>query len=119
MPEIAPFGAWPSPITAALAAAGAVRIGGVALDGEDVYWLEGRPADQGRNVVVRMRNGGLVEDVTVPPFNVRSRVHEYGGGAFAVAAGTLFFVEDADQRVWRQDPAAAPWPLTPEGRGRH
>jgi dipeptidyl aminopeptidase/acylaminoacyl peptidase len=119
MPEITPFGAWASPITAVLAASGAVRIGGLALDGDDIYWLEGRPADQGRNVVVRMRASGLVEDVTAPPLNVRSRVHEYGGGAFAVAAGTLFFVEDADQRVWRRDPDGAPRPLTPEGPGRH
>jgi dipeptidyl aminopeptidase/acylaminoacyl peptidase len=120
MHRLARYGTWPSPITPALAASGAVRIGGLCLDGEDIYWLEGRPAEQGRNVIVRRHADGRTEDVTPAGFNVRSRVHEYGGGAFTVADGTVFFVNDADQRLWRQDPgAAAPRPLTPEGRARY
>ncbi len=119
MSRVAPYGTWSSPITAALAASGSVRVGGVCLDGDDVYWVEARPAERGRSVVVRRRAGGRVEDVTPADFNVRSRVHEYGGGAFAVGAGTVFFVNDADQRLWRQDPGAPPRPMTPEAPARH
>jgi dipeptidyl aminopeptidase/acylaminoacyl peptidase len=118
MPSLARHGTWPSPITPALAASGAVRIGGLKLDGGDVYWSEGRPSEQGRNLVVRRRADGRVEDVTPAGFNVRSRVHEYGGGAFTAHQGALFFVNDADQRLWRQDPGAAPVPLTPPGKAR-
>jgi dipeptidyl aminopeptidase/acylaminoacyl peptidase len=118
-PATAPFGSWRSPVSAAVAGSGAVRIGGVALDGRDTYWVEGRPAEGGRNVVVCRRRSGVVEDVTPAPFNVRSRVHEYGGGAFTVAGGSVFFVEDVDQRVWRQDPGAAPHPLLSDRGARH
>jgi dipeptidyl aminopeptidase/acylaminoacyl peptidase len=118
-PSVAPFGAWASPITAALAASGIVRLTGVALDGDDVYWNEGRPAEGGRNVVVRRQASGAVADATPPPFNVRSRVHEYGGGAFAVRDGVLFFVHDADQRIWRLDSDGGLRPLTPDRAGRH
>jgi dipeptidyl aminopeptidase/acylaminoacyl peptidase len=114
----APFGSWSSPISAFVAASGAIRVAGVALDGDDLYWLEGRPAEGGRSVLVRRASDGVVADVTPRPFNVRSRVHEYGGGAFAVAAGAIFFVEDSDQRIWRLQHGEAQ-PLTPEGRGRH
>jgi dipeptidyl aminopeptidase/acylaminoacyl peptidase len=114
----AAHGTWASPITPELAAAGAVRVGGLRLDGEDLYWVEGRPSEQGRNVLVRRHADGRVEDLTPAGLNVRSRVHEYGGGAFTVRGGAVFFVNDADQRLYRQDPGAAPRPLTPEGGGR-
>jgi dipeptidyl aminopeptidase/acylaminoacyl peptidase len=119
MPSQARHGTWSSPITPALAASGAVRIGGLKIDGGDVYWSEGRPAEQGRNLVVRRRADGQIEDVTPPGFNVRSRVHEYGGGTFAAHEGTLYFVNDGDQRVWRQDPGAAPVAITPAGNFRY
>jgi dipeptidyl aminopeptidase/acylaminoacyl peptidase len=119
MPRLSPHGSWSSPITPALAASGAVRISGLALDAGDAYWSEGRPAEQGRNVIVCRRANGTVEDITPAGFNVRSRVHEYGGGAFTARNGTVFFVNDSDQRVWRQEPGAAPIPVTPEGTARH
>jgi dipeptidyl aminopeptidase/acylaminoacyl peptidase len=119
MHRLARHGTWPSPITPALAASGAVRMSGVKLDGADIYWAEGRPAEQGRNVIVRRRADGHTEDLTPPGFNVRSRVHEYGGGAFTVHQGSVFFVNDADQRLWRQDPGADPVPLTPAGISRY
>jgi dipeptidyl aminopeptidase/acylaminoacyl peptidase len=122
MKGIAPYGTWRSPVTASLAAAGAVRFGGVALDGDHVYWIEGRPAERGRNVVARRRlddAAAPATDLTPAPFNVRSRVHEYGGGAFAARDGVVYFSNDADQRLWRQRPPEAPVPLTPEGRRRH
>jgi dipeptidyl aminopeptidase/acylaminoacyl peptidase len=88
----------------------------VALDGDDVYWLEGRPAEGGRNVLVRRRADGTIEDVTPSPFNVRTRVHEYGGGAYIVDDGTIWFSNFADQRVYRIAPrASTAHPLTPEG----
>lgn len=89
------------------------------VDDDVVYWLEARPSEAGRNVVVRRDPGGTVEDVTPPGFNVRSRVHEYGGGAFTVHDGTVFFVNDADQRVWAQPRASTPRPLTPESGARY
>ncbi len=118
MPHLAPYGTWPSPLTPALGAAAAVEIEGLCLDGDEVYWVERRPAE-GRNVAVRRRADGRVEDVTLPGFDVRSRVHEYGGGALAASGGSVFFVNDADQRLWLQAPGAPPRPLTPEGRSRY
>jgi len=96
LPTIAPFGSWKSPITTDLIVAETIGLGQIALDGDDVYWIEGRPREGGRNVVVR--NGA---DVTPAPFNARTRVHEYGGGAFAGAKGIVYFVNDSDQQLYR------------------
>ena len=112
-PQVAPYGSWKSPITADLIVAGTVGLGGIALDGEDVYWTEGRPAEAGRNVIVRRTPDGKTTDVTPPPFNVRTRVHEYGGGAFTVRDGTIYFSNFADQRLYKQAPDTEPQPLTP------
>jgi dipeptidyl aminopeptidase/acylaminoacyl peptidase len=106
----APFGAWPSPLSAEAVAEGSVRLGGLALDGDDVYWVESRPSEQGRLSLLRKRQGGRVEEVVRVPFSVRTRVHEYGGGAFAVADGVVIFANDADQRLYRIDTTrSAPW----------
>jgi dipeptidyl aminopeptidase/acylaminoacyl peptidase len=119
--QIAPYGSWASPITSELIVASTIGLGEVLLDGEDVYWLESRPQEGGRSVVMRLSPGGEPVEATppVPPagevaFNVRSRVHEYGGGAYFVADGTVYFSNDRDQRLYRQDPGAAPVPITPE-----
>ena len=82
----APYGAWASPLSAARATAGALRLGQIALDGDDVYWLEGRASEGGRNVLVRASAGAPPVDVSPPGFNVRTRVHEYGGAAYVVHA---------------------------------
>ena len=109
-----PFGSWPSPLTAAAVASQTLRFGGVALDADAVYWSEGRPAEGGRNVVVRRRGDGTVEDAIPPGFNARTLVHEYGGGAFAVSRGDLYFSNFDDQRIYRiQRSTAAPVPMTP------
>src|SRR5919202_190423 len=117
MPEqkVAPYGSWASPITADLIASGTIALGQIALDGEDIYWSELRPTEGGRVVVVRHSPDGRTTDVTshMPWTNCRTRVHEYGGGAFAVADGTVYFTNFADQRLYRQDPGATPRPLTP------
>ncbi len=104
------FGAWPSPLSAEAVAEGSVRLGGLALDGDEVYWVESRPAEQGRLVLLRKREGGAVEEVVRAPYSVRSRVHEYGGGAFTVDRGEVIFANDADQRLYRiATTREAPW----------
>ena len=90
MPQVAPFGSWKSPITSDLLVAATVGLAEARPDGDDVYWLEQRPTEGGRSVVVRWSPSGGVEDVTPAPFNARTRVHEYGGGAYCVAGGTVF-----------------------------
>lgn len=114
MPVTAPYGSWKSPVTTALIVTGAVGLGQIALDGEDVYFVEMRPAEGGRMVIVRRSTDGAATDVTPPPFSVRTRVHEYGGAAFLVAGGVVWFANFADQRLYRQDPGSEPRPITPE-----
>jgi dipeptidyl aminopeptidase/acylaminoacyl peptidase len=124
MPDIAPYGAWVSPLSAAAVAAAGLRLGAVAVDAGDIYWLEGRPAEGGRYVLMRRRNDGRLEDVTPPDMNVRTRVHEYGGGAYAVTHGDVFAVHFADQRIYRIDATgetgpAPPQPITADGPFRY
>ena len=101
-----------------MVAAQGLRLGGVRMDGEDVYWLEGRPAEGGRTVLVRRTRDGRCDDVTPAPFNVRTRVHEYGGGAYTVADKAVYFSNFSDQRIYRVSPstAVAPAAMTAEGR---
>jgi dipeptidyl aminopeptidase/acylaminoacyl peptidase len=106
-----PYGTWPSPLTAAALASQGLRLGGVAVDGGAIYWLEGRPSEGGRTVLVRRAADGTIADVTPEPFNVRTRVHEYGGGAFVADRGEIYFSNFADQRIYR----AGGDPLTPAG----
>src|SRR5678816_3175479 len=95
----APYGSWTSPLSAAELAAATVRFGQVAIAGGRVFASEGRPAEGGRNVVVECSGDGVCTDLNPAPFDARTRVHEYGGGAFLVAhGGELFFSHDADQR---------------------
>jgi dipeptidyl aminopeptidase/acylaminoacyl peptidase len=117
MPETLSYGAWKSPITSDLIVAETIGLGGVLVDGDDIYWSESRPGEGGRNVLVRRTKDGGREDVTPAPFNVRTRVHEYGGGAVTVHRGTVWFSNFADQRLYRLTPGAAPAPLTPEAAG--
>src|SRR5262245_1872055 len=113
--KTAPYGSWRSPITSDLIVAQSIALAEVRLDGDHIYWLEGRPQEQGRFVIVRTDAAGYHHtDVTPAPFNARTRVHEYGGGSWTVADGTLFFSNFADGVLYRQsDAAAAPEPLTP------
>src|SRR5215467_8468099 len=113
--RIAPYGSWKSPITSDLIVAQTTMLSDVRIDGDQVYWLEGRPQEQGRNVIVRAGPDGVTTDITPAGFNVRTRVHEYGGGAWLVADGTAIFSNFADQRLYRQRAGqAVPEPLTPE-----
>src|SRR5215203_681495 len=112
---IAPFGSWPSPLSAARVTAGALRLDQIQIDGDDVYWIEGRASEGGRHVIVKRAADGTIDDVTPPGFNVRTRVHEYGGGAYTVDEGTIYFSNFADQRIYRQQPGKAPVAITDEG----
>jgi dipeptidyl aminopeptidase/acylaminoacyl peptidase len=111
----APYGAWASPLSAARATAGALRLGQIALDGDDVYWLEGRASEVGQNVLVRASPGAPPVDVSPAAFNVRSRVHEYGGAAYAVHRGAIYASNFADQRLYEITPGRPQRALTPEG----
>ncbi|HEY0377481.1 MAG TPA: S9 family peptidase [Pyrinomonadaceae bacterium] len=119
-PEVAPYGSWKSPITSDLIVKGSIGIGSAKLDGRDVYWLEIRPSEGGRGVIVRRTPDGQTSDVTPKPFNARTRVHEYGGGDYMAAAGTIYFSNFDDQRLYeQQSPNAEPRPLTPAGAMRY
>jgi len=110
--QTAPYGSWKSPITSDAIVSESFGLGQIAIDGDDLYWTEVRAWDGGRSVLVRYSESRGTVDVTPPEFNVRSRVHEYGGGAFAVVDGAAYFVNFSDQRVYVQRNQAAPVPLT-------
>ena len=112
-PQISAYGSWSSPITSEQIVVGSIGIGDLAIDGDDLYWTELRPTEKGRNVLVRQRADGQTQEVTPAEFNVRSRVHEYGGGAYCVTNGTIYFSNFRDQRLYRQPVAGEPCPLTP------
>jgi hypothetical protein len=76
----APYGAWRSPITSDVIVAATIGLTDVLLDGDDVYWIEARPQEAGRNVVMRRDVTGALSEVMPATFNARTRVHEYGGG---------------------------------------
>lgn len=119
MTQIAPFGSWKSPITADVILAGTVGLDGIAIDGEDIYWIEGRPSEGGRNAIVRRAPDGQITEMTPPPLNARTRVHEYGGGAVTIGDRSIYFANFADQRLYRQTPDSEPQPLTPESNWRY
>jgi dipeptidyl aminopeptidase/acylaminoacyl peptidase len=114
-----PYGSWRSPITTDLVISNSIRIEEIICDGEDIYWLEVRPNQSGRQVIVRYTPDGNITDITPLDFNVRSRVHEYGGGAYQVFNGVVYFCNFADQRLYRQLPEKAPQALTPAGNYRY
>ena len=101
MTDIIPFGAWPSTISAESVVAGVVGFSELNIRGGELFWLESRPAEQGRSVLVVMTPEGERRDLTPPPFNVRSRVHEYGGGAYCLTADAVYFVNFSDQNIYR------------------
>lgn len=110
---VAPYGAWKSPITSDLIVTGSIRLGGIVLDGEDVYWTEGRPSENGRSVIVRWNPETGKEDASPAGFNVRSRAHEYGGGSYTVHDEIIYFINFVDQRLYTQYPYSEADPLTP------
>src|SRR5262245_52711428 len=102
------YGSWNSPITADAVVAESVSLSEPRIDGHDIYWIEGRPLEKGRSVLVRRGADGTIGDVTPAPFNVRTQVYSYGGGAYAVGDGVVYFVNFADGQIHLQVPVQAP-----------
>lgn len=115
---VAPYGTWRSPISAEMVSVDGVGLSQPWLEGGSVYWLERRPTEGGRSVVVHAAPFSDPVDVTPPGFNVRSTVHEYGGGPAVVHRETVLFSHFADQRLYRQEPGVDPVPITPESGAR-
>ena len=107
------FGSWSSPITAETVAAAAVPLSEPRVDGDDIYWIEGRPLERGRGVIMLRRADSTPTCVTKDPFDARTQVHSYGGGAYAVENGIIYFVNYSDGQIYRQTGAdAAPAQIT-------
>jgi dipeptidyl aminopeptidase/acylaminoacyl peptidase len=107
-PRVAPYGSWRSPITAALIAEAGMSIGWLQAGERHVFWVECRPVEDGRYVIVRTALGsGPAADVTPAGFSARSLVHEYGGGMYALHSDTVYFSNLDDQRIYRQDLSGA------------
>jgi dipeptidyl aminopeptidase/acylaminoacyl peptidase len=113
MVATAPYGSWASPITPTMLTHAGIGLSEVVTDGADLYWLESRPTEAGRSVIVRRTKDGTIADVSPAGFNSRTRAHEYGGGAYAVSDGVVISSSFKDQRVYRLD-EAEPRPITPE-----
>ncbi len=118
-PRVAPYGTWPSPITPAMLAGSGVELAEPWIEDGALWWLESRPAEAGRGVIVRSDPWSSPADITPSGFNVRTKVHEYGGGSFALHRGVVFFSNFEDQRLYRQVPGEPPRPITPDTQGRH
>ena len=113
MSIVSPYGSWKSPITADLVAGGEIGLEQIRIDGEDIYWIERRAQEGGRKVIVRRSRDGKTTDITPAGFNARTRIHEYGGGDYAVSNGTIVFSNFTDQRLYLQDLDSELKPLTP------
>lgn len=87
----------------------AVRRSQLQNDQPFLYWLESRPEEQGRSVLCRWSSERGIEDLTPAPMNLRARVHEYGGGEFAVGAGKIFCISDHDQQLYWSDTQSLQW----------
>ncbi len=134
--KTAPYGSWRSPLTARQLACDTLSFGHVAFDGEaanaaslprgprldpigdTVYWSESRPREGGRQTLMRW-HAGRAEEILPPPWSARTRAHEYGGGAFTVAQGVVYFTHNADQRIYAFRPGDTPRALTPESPARY
>jgi dipeptidyl aminopeptidase/acylaminoacyl peptidase len=119
MPIIAPYGSWKSPITSDLIVSSNIGLEHPIQVGEDIYWIEDRPAEGGRQVLVHRAPDGQISDVTPPPFNVRTTVHEYGGRCFVIDGDRVYFSNYADQRLYIQKIGAEPRAFTPEAALRY
>ena len=109
----ASYGSWKSPITTDMITAKSISLMEVAISGEDIYWVESRPSESGRCAVMRRTADGNITECTPPEFYVRTTVHEYGGGAFMVEDGVLYFSNFKDHHLYRQPLGGQPEVLTP------
>lgn len=109
--QTAPYGSWKSPITSEMIITAGTGLGETVIDDGRIYWIESRSSEGGRYVIMRESANGP-EQITPPGFNVRTAVHEYGGGAFMAHEGIIYFSNFSDARIYRQTPGADPEPLT-------
>ncbi len=119
MKQVKEYGSWKSPITAEKVASERVGLAEIKHEDESLYWLETRPGEGGRNVIVKLAKGGEPIDLTPNGFNVRNRVHEYGGGSYEVNEGIIYFSNFDDQRIYRMAEGKEPRPISPEGNFRY
>lgn len=115
----APYGEWLSPISAALVAAGTRSLARPYATGPDLYWLEGRATEGGRMTLLRARDGGAVSECTPFPFNVRTRVHEYGGAAYLPFDDSVLFSHFAENCLYLRRGDADPVRITRNEKHRH
>jgi len=109
------YGTWPSPLRAADLARGAIQLGYLQISRGAPYWVESRPLEGGRYVIATLADNGELSELTPPGFNVRTRVHEYGGTPFALGRESIYFSNFSDQRLYAQRGIEAPVALTPDG----
>jgi len=117
--HVAPYGSWKSPITTDLIAGTTMGLGRIVLDGETTYWVEHRPWEGGRSVIVRRTPDGATVDVTPAEFSVGTRVHEYGTRGYTVADGVVYFANFEDQRIYRHRVGETPMPMTRGDEARY
>jgi dipeptidyl aminopeptidase/acylaminoacyl peptidase len=117
--RIAPYGSWKSPITSDSIVKGSIGLSQPLIDGPDIYWIEMRPTEGGRSVIVKRDAIGAANDLTPPPFNVRTLVHEYGGGDYTVRDGVVYFSNFSDQRLYVRRGEAASEAITPAADVRY
>src|SRR2546428_6209240 len=106
--KVSPYGSWKSPITSELIVKESVGLSQIMLDGADAYWIELRPPEGGRQVVVHRAADGKLNDVTPADFNARTRVHEYGGGDYAEHTTTTHFSNFIGQQTHSPPNGASP-----------
>jgi dipeptidyl aminopeptidase/acylaminoacyl peptidase len=111
---VSPYGTWASPISAEMVAQAGVRLSAPWIENGTVWWLEGRASEAGRVALVRLDRGKSPADAVPAGFNVRTGVHEYGGGAYCVHEGVAYVSSFEDQRLYRVEPGGEPTPMTPD-----
>ena len=110
--EYAKYGGWKSSISATKIADGSISLSQVNMDGSDIYWIEGRPSEAGRSVIVRRDRNGSIKDAISKRHSARTRVHEYGGGSYDVSDGIIYYANFADQRIYCQGKTGEPFAIT-------
>jgi dipeptidyl aminopeptidase/acylaminoacyl peptidase len=118
-PLVAPYGSWKSPITSDLIVSGSIGLSQPMMDGSELYWVEMRPTEGGRSVIVRREASRETSDINPAPLNARTRVHEYGGGDYTVTDGAVYFSNFADQRLYAAIGGKTPEPITPSADMRY
>ena len=115
MPTEMPYGTWTSPITPDSLVQESIGLGDILISAEQSYWLEMRPSEDGRYVLVSKTDENAAVDLTPEPYNVRSRVHEYGGGSFTVSKDSIYFSNFIDQRIYKMEMAGENiFPISPD-----